>query len=63
MEKLLDAIYDLLNVQHDKKMIKEQAEKLFNALDLNSKGSITEHAFVTKLTDDQELRKIIEPAH
>ena len=59
MEKLLDAVYDLFNVKHDKKLIKEQTERLFSALDLNSNCSITENEFVTKLTADQGLRKII----
>ena len=57
----MDASYDLLNVKHDKKTIKELSEQLFNAIDFNSSGSIKEDEFIAKLSSSPELMRIIEP--
>ena len=61
LEQLLDAIHQC-NAQHDKKLIAEKTEKLFNALGLDSENSITESEFVDRLRDKPELRRIIVPA-
>ena len=63
LEKLLNAMNDLLGVKHDKKTIKEQREKLFKALDLNSKGSVTESEFLAVLSDDEEVSKSLFPTY
>ena len=64
MENLIVAIYDLVG-EHDRKKEhspKERVKKIFQNLDVDSSGTITQQEFIAGVSADPELMKMLSPS-
>ena len=61
LEKLLNAIYKLTGNQSSES-IKDRAKRVFNLLDDDQSGRVTEFEFISNLSQDQELMRMLAPA-
>ena len=64
MENLITAIYDLVG-EHDRKgehSPKERVKRIFQHMDLDASGSITQDEFVAGVSADPELMRMLSPS-
>lgn len=61
MTKIVQAIYDMMGGEETTCSAESRAEEIFNRMDANEDGCLTEEEFLTGCLNDKELSKLLAP--